>query len=236
MSIRARFPLFPVAAPLLAVFLATLLAAVLVFADADTGTITGRVLDRSTGQPIALATVVVEEIPLEVTTDSAGYFTIAAVPEGKYTLRVAVQGYRIIIQQGLNVRSNQSLSLRFTLTMSSVKGDTLVLKESPPRVNAQTSAEDRERAERLPVTCVDEVLDLEVGFIKQGDQMHVRGGRSGEVLTILDAAGMKRHTSFNSLGCVAPQTYCPPPGFNTEEYARIYENEFLEVLQWINTR
>jgi iron complex outermembrane receptor protein len=57
------------------------------------GVISGRLLDSLTGQAIAGATVIVEELRRETTSDATGGFSFAGVPAGSYHLMVKADGY-----------------------------------------------------------------------------------------------------------------------------------------------
>jgi len=162
----------------------------------NTGKIAGRVVDARTSEPIMSATVLIEGTTLGAQTDLDGYYDILNVTPGTYTLRVKYVGYSMIVQQGVEVRADQTSTMEFQLKESAVEGDTIVVIGNQGQViNFNTAGTQRsvsaDRIATLPVTTVDEVLSLEVGFVKQGDQLHVRGGRTGEVLTIVDGVQVR---------------------------------------------
>ena len=102
-------------------FFATAALAFLLFfagSAAAQSTITGRVVDQLTGQPVNLADV--QAGGRSVSTDSQGSFTLS-VPPGRHTVSVSVIGY----QDGtevVNVAAGQSVSVEIVL----VPGDSLV--------------------------------------------------------------------------------------------------------------
>jgi carboxypeptidase family protein len=61
--------------------------------DARPVTVTGRVVDRNTGQPVAAARVEFWDRRLSAYSDTAGRFTIAGVPPGTHAVRVTRIGY-----------------------------------------------------------------------------------------------------------------------------------------------
>ena len=60
---------------------------------ANTGSVTGRVTDKKTGEPLVGASVVVEGTELGNATDLNGQYQIINIPPGKYTLVSSYTGY-----------------------------------------------------------------------------------------------------------------------------------------------
>nr|MBP6672264.1 carboxypeptidase-like regulatory domain-containing protein [Bacteroidota bacterium] len=76
-------------------FCATLLISAFLFAG-NAGKISGRVTDRSTGEPLISANVVVKGLKIGAATDINGDYFILNVPPGTYTLSVSMLGYESI--------------------------------------------------------------------------------------------------------------------------------------------
>jgi Ca-activated chloride channel family protein len=94
--------------------LAIMLVAVLSSAD-GTGRIAGRVLDATTQQPLAGATVVVEGTKLVAHTAADGTYAIANVPAGAYIVRVELAGVssapqRVTVTAGRTVTADFKLA------------------------------------------------------------------------------------------------------------------------------
>jgi len=161
----------------------------------NVGKITGRVVDERTAEPIPFATVKVDETTLGAATDMEGYYVILDVRPGTYTLRASNVGFATLVKTDISITADQTTSVDFLLQESAIEGDTIVVKGIQDVIDVNVTSNKRtvssERIATLPVTTVDEVLSLEVGFVKQGDQLHVRGGRSGEVLTIVDGVQVR---------------------------------------------
>ena len=66
---------------------------------ADSGSIKGRVLDKTTGEPLIGANVVILNTSLGVATDVNGSFYLRFVPEGKWTLKISYLGYKPLTLQ-----------------------------------------------------------------------------------------------------------------------------------------
>lgn len=83
--------------------------------DAPTGVITGQVLDGFSGQPLAGAFVVIEGSGRASSTDTRGFYRIAAAPAGSYSLSVNYIGanfesQHVTVEPGEGVEANFSLN------------------------------------------------------------------------------------------------------------------------------
>jgi hypothetical protein len=100
-------------------------------------TVVGRVVDRTTGAPLAGANVALESLDRGVTTDTAGRFVLRDVPEGTHALVVDVLGYATGVT---------------TVEVSGEMGQVQVgLERNPVMLKALTVLSDRFRARRNAV-------------------------------------------------------------------------------------
>ncbi len=86
-----------------------------------TGTITGRVIDASTREPLPAANVVVVGTTIGAATDLNGDFTIVNVPIGAQTVRASVLGYRPIVKTDLIVMPSKPVVVTFALIETTVE-------------------------------------------------------------------------------------------------------------------
>ena len=84
-------------------------------AQAPTGTITGRVVDGDTQQPVSDVTVIVEGTRRGAVTGADGTFTIGGVPAGAQTIRARHIGFGAPVQT-VNVPNGGSVSVIFAMT------------------------------------------------------------------------------------------------------------------------
>ncbi|GAB4337217.1 MAG: TonB-dependent receptor [Calditrichia bacterium] len=88
-------------------FIISIILSIVIVAMAQSGTIQGVVLDRQTGAGLAGADLYLKSTRMGTTTDAEGYFILANVPAGKYTLEVSYLGYHtatiaVTVQEGQN--------------------------------------------------------------------------------------------------------------------------------------
>ncbi|MGQ0703812.1 MAG: SusC/RagA family TonB-linked outer membrane protein [Gemmatimonadales bacterium] len=81
---------------------------------AQTGSITGRITDRGSGQPIASARIQVVQAGLVGTANQEGRYTVRSVAPGRYDVRVIAVGYSAEVQQ-VTVTAGEATTLDFTM-------------------------------------------------------------------------------------------------------------------------
>ncbi len=183
MDLRNRFAqpwLFPVL-----VFLSIVIFAFPAHAG-TTGKIAGNVTDSATGEPIAAANVVVQGSPRGAATDLDGvYFIINLMPD-TYTIVVSSLGYATKMVTGVKVSIDKTTTLNVELETSAIMGEEVTIVAERPIIEMDrtfsTSSLGAEDLEAMPVTRVQEAIDLQAGVVDG----HFRGGRSGEVLYLVD--------------------------------------------------
>jgi iron complex outermembrane receptor protein len=104
-----------VARGLLAAALGGALSAVPLVAQAQTGTVTGRVVDSTSQQPLANVTVRIEGTQLGALSRPDGSFTIGGVPTGARSVRAARVGFAAR-SATVNVTAGGSATVTFNLT------------------------------------------------------------------------------------------------------------------------
>lgn len=108
----------------------------------QTGEITGRISDPN-GASVAGANVVVTEtatgIKHETKTTDDGYYTVPSLAPSTYSISIAVQGYKPVVQQGIQLHVEQVLRLDFTLQVGAVT-ETVTVTTVPPLLATETSS------------------------------------------------------------------------------------------------
>lgn len=178
-----------------------------VAARAQTGKVTGVVIDSSTGRPIDGAQLVLQGTGYAGITNANGRFFLLSVPPGNYTLVARRLGYGSIERPGVLVSTDVTREVNVTMSPSaSTLSRTIVRAEAAPLIErGQTGSQipiTSEEIQALPVTSIEGALQLQQGFlqapnstdlISQTDSrrnpqspINIRGGRSGETLMLID--------------------------------------------------
>ncbi len=149
-------------------------------ATAQTGKLSGRILDAS-GQPLIGATVLVVGTDYGAATDVDGFYNVLRIPPGTVSVRVSSIGYQTQIIEEVRIASNTTTELDVTLQDETVTGEEVVVTAEQPLVDVtQTSTVatiGRDEIAALPVQELADVVNLQAGVVDG----HFRGGRLGEV-------------------------------------------------------
>ena len=159
-------------------------------AFAQTGTVTGKVL-KADGSPLGYANVIIVGTTMGAMTLADGKFTITAVPPGTYTVRAMMMGYKAVEKPGVvvNIGATQAVEFKLETTVVAKTQEIVVTAERAlvEVTESKTSAAvSEQQLQSMPVDDVLEAVGLKAGIVKTGDDMHVRGGRSGEVQVQID--------------------------------------------------
>jgi outer membrane receptor protein involved in Fe transport len=170
-------------------FIVIIISPVILFSGI-TGKIGGIVTDQETGQPLVGVNIILEGTSLGAATDVSGFYTILNVPPGYYDIRASMIGYRIVINKGVQVMVDLTTEVNFGLTTEVIEGEEVIVVAKAPIVQMDvTSTSFRvssDQIEKLQVVELNEIIELQAGVIEG----HFRGGRSGEVLYIVDGIPM----------------------------------------------
>jgi len=151
-----------------------------------TGKIAGRVLDANSKEPLIGVNVLVGGTRLGAATDIDGLYAIINIPPGKYNLTASSLGYGSSRVNGVQVSIDQTTQITFELSEASlVKEEVVIIAERPLVQKDLTSSSSKITAEQIkafPVEDVATLVNLQAGVVEG----HFRGGRSGEVLYMID--------------------------------------------------
>ena len=194
----------------------------------ETGTIYGTVTGKITGDPLAYANVVVLGTKMGGMALLDGSYRIIRVPAGIYTVKAMMMGYATEVKTGIKVEKGAEIEVNFALREMIVgKTHEIVVQGDLPQIEITESDVSHrvsgDELEALPVDDVAEAIALKSGIVKTGDELHVRGGRSGKRTS--PAMLHNSHSCRPISPCLPPTRY-----YNTEEYDKIYENSFLKAL------
>ncbi len=90
------------------------------------GTITGRIIDSETEEPLVGVTAILEGTGQGDATDIDGYFTISNVPAGDYQLKISYVGYNTQTQE-ITVTDGETVELTIELVLSTSELDDVVV-------------------------------------------------------------------------------------------------------------
>lgn len=153
----------------------------------ETGKISGYIVDKSTGEPLIGANVIIEGTYLGAAADMDGYYFIINVPPGKHRMVVSSMGYNRTIIQEISVNVDRTTKIDVELISQSITLDeeVVITAKKPLIVRDLTSSSSTVSAEEIqmmPVENMHQVINIQAGVVDG----HFRGGRGGEVSYLVD--------------------------------------------------
>jgi len=109
------------------------------------GSISGKIADQTSGNPISGASINTQPATTTVTSDNAGNYTLSDVEEGSYSLTVSKDGY-FPNTANVNVTANQTKSTNISLSL--IPPDPVALfsftggNETPATINFQNNSQN----------------------------------------------------------------------------------------------
>ena len=202
---------------------------------AQTGKITGHVLDAATGEDLPGANIVIEGTELGAATDVNGIYTIINVPPGTFTLKASFIGYTGVTTQNVRVNINLTTTIDFNLSQEAIAGEEVVVTAEAPVVQPDISANvaniNIEEIVNIPVAGVSEFIDLQAG-IEPG--LTVRGSDPNEIAFIVDGISMRdarNNQSVTNISLTAVEEMQIQTGGFNAEYGNVRSGLFNVVTK-----
>ena len=114
----------------------------LAWAQAQSGTIVGTVVDQGGAAVTGARVTLVNEgtrFTRSVETGSTGQYVATSVPTGNYTMTAEMQGFQKLVRSGLQLTAADTLTIDLRLQVGNVQ-ETVEVKETAPLLQAQTAA------------------------------------------------------------------------------------------------
>jgi hypothetical protein len=161
-----------------------------------TGKIAGHVTDDKTGEPLPGVNIVIEDQNLGAATDLDGFYYIINVPPGKQKITVSYIGYKTLTYENLEVEINRTVTVNFRMEQDILEsGDIIVVMAERELIKKDLTMSSQhiesDEIMALPVESFESVALLQAGAVDG----HFRGGRSNEVVPIIDGMIVKDPTT-----------------------------------------
>ena len=171
-----------------------LLTTIITYAG-TTGKIAGRIIDKQSGEPMIGVNVIVQGSSFGSASDLDGYYSILNLPPGTYTISATSIGYSTVKVTDIKVSIDLTAKVNIDMESSALQmGDVVVVGHKPlvrKDMTASTAVVSAEDIESLPIDNISDLLNMQAGLTRDaGGGMHVRGGRSGEIMYAIDGVPM----------------------------------------------
>ena len=191
-----------------------LTANVLVFSQVTIGTLKGKVIDKTTKEPLPFVNIVVElggEQKNGTTTDFDGNYLIKPIDAGKYDVKASYVGYKPLMIRGVVIFGNQIRFMDIEMQSSAEQLDVVEIidYEVPLISKDQTQSGGtvtKDDIDKMPNRSVDGIAATVGGvFSRDGERGNVRGARADGTIYFID--GMRvRGSRALPLSAIEQQT------------------------------
>ncbi|MQY78464.1 MAG: TonB-dependent receptor [Bacteroidetes bacterium] len=152
-----------------------------------TGKIEGIVKDSDTGKPLPGVNVIIEGTTIGAATNQNGYYVILNIPAGTYTIKAMMIGYIPFVFENVKVSIDLTTKTDFDLTRTVLEAaeSVVVIAERPLLRRDEFTSRTTVSAEDIDLQPIDNFQDIarnQAGVVGS----HFRGGRTGEVLVLID--------------------------------------------------
>ena len=157
---------------------------------AQTGTISGRVTDAGTGEPIGYAKVSVQGTYYGAMTDDDGKYTIEKVKPGDYSVQVFIEEYTTSIHTSITVKAGQTAKVDvglkttdFQIGVVEIVGQADLMKVDDGKSGTTLG---QGYLEESTFRNVGEAVENQQGVSKTTDGIQIRGGRVYETTYLVE--------------------------------------------------
>lgn len=223
-----------------------LLFPVLMFADTSKGSITGKVIDKVTKEPLPGVNVIIVGTSFGAATDINGFFEIKGLDVGTYQVRVSAIGFNTIVRSDVVVNNVRPTDLMFELIEAVIELEGVTVKSeyfdmNPTELNSVASF-GYEEIRRAPGGFEDVVRALSVlpGVAQASpgrNDLIVRGGAPSENLYIIDGFVVPNINHFGSQGATGGPLsfvnldFVREATFSTGGFSSLYGDKLSSVLR-----
>jgi TonB-dependent starch-binding outer membrane protein SusC len=153
-------------------------------AVAQNGSISGTITDRSTGEALPGANLLIRELERGAATDFEGFYSVDNIPVGTYNVRVNFVGYRQL-DETITVEAGEN-QFNFELRPDVLGLDQVVVtargaSSARREIGSSISTVDTERLSEAPISNMSQLLQGRVA----GARVQMGGGKSGQGSTIV---------------------------------------------------
>ena len=171
------------------------------------GKIIGKVYDAVSGKGLPMANVIIKGTKIGTSCDIDGSFILLKVPPGEHILVASMIGYKPE-EEKVVIKDGEVKEVYFYLHEEVFKVQELVVVGEKPLLEKDVSSSKRtissEELEAIHTEDIKGILERQAGFQGQGTDIHVRGGRSNEVLLLIDGLPIKDPLSGSAFGIYVP--------------------------------
>ncbi len=161
----------------------------------ETGSISGRVIDKKDNSELIGVTVLVKGTSYGTVTDVNGNFILKGLKPKEYNIEISYLGYQKILETGVKVKAGENIKLEtFEMKPSSSNIDEVTIIGKKPLIDiekAQTiNTISQENIELAPARQIQSIINTQPGVVQAPAGVSIRGGRTYETKMMIDGVSV----------------------------------------------
>lgn len=152
-----------------------------------TGSLSGKLVDKKTGQELPGAEVMLIDTKLWTIADKYGRYFITKIPPGNYDIRAKMLGYTILIMKDVNIRADYNHEIDFEMESEAIKSPEIVITAEKPLIQKDFPSSSytlnfSDINLKLPIDHLFQAIKQQPAVVNG----HIRGGRKYDALYMID--------------------------------------------------
>ncbi|MBT5460818.1 MAG: TonB-dependent receptor [Candidatus Marinimicrobia bacterium] len=154
------------------------------------GKLNGFIIDEK-GEPLVGVNIIVGNTGQGRVSDINGKYYFLNISPGHYDIKYMMIGYKTTIQKDVAIMSDFTTTASITMEQTVISGEEITVHASKPLIQKDATSSikviDAEDIIDMPVTDFKDILATQAGFTEDASGgIHVRGGRTKEILYMVD--------------------------------------------------
>lgn len=158
--------------------------------ETNFGSLSGKIVDISNGEALVGSNILVMGTPYGAASDISGRYSIQSIPPGRYTVRASLIGYQTIEAKDVSIQAGQHIRLDFKMVSTAIQMEPVIVTAEAlvnPAATSSTRTISSETIRDIPnVKDVKDIAAIQPGFVQQGGNLFLRGGRANEIQYVVD--------------------------------------------------
>lgn len=197
------------------------------------GILEGRILDKTTREPLVAVNVFILDTQHGAASDAEGYYQVNNVRAGVYDVRFTIIGYKTVIVRKVTILPDLRTKVDVELEQTAIELETVEILAERPLIQTDLAGTaysiGQIKIDKLPVSSFRDVVILQPGTTLEGN---VRGGKTSEVLFLVDGLAVQDAIA-GGLGASLPKSAITGMTVTTGGFEAEYGNAMSGVVNVI---
>lgn len=159
------------------------------------GKFAGIIVDEK-GDPLIGVNIIIENTGMGTISDGYGNYYFLNIPPGHYDIKFMMIGYKTVIHKDIIIMSDFTTNLAVGMEQTVISGEEVTVTASKPLIQKDATSSikviDADNIVDMPVVDFKDILATQAGFTEDSEgEIHVRGGRTKEILYMIDGMVVK---------------------------------------------